>query len=248
MDLPCVLFALHREAMFFRRWFPPVRRLKGGPCPAAIHQVVRRQVLALVTGMGAEATRSALDWLCPPSIANERSQPSFVIAAGFCGALQPNLHVSDLIVPNAVLRDGRSWPACEVHVPLLEVPHRGPLLSVDAMVSDPQSKQRLGAMGAIAVDMESASVAQWCEEHGLPWMCLRVVSDDEATPVPEALARVLRGGRVSPGRLAAAILRRPTLVASLWRLGRDTRRAARSLAMGLGALFSVPESVPTAAP
>jgi adenosylhomocysteine nucleosidase len=226
---PCILFALAREAMFFYRAFPLRRRLAGGPCPAAVHEVDGTAVLSAITGVGAAATEAALDWLL------EGYRPSVLIAAGFCGALHSQLRIGDLVIPREVLQGGRRWtPAPHSE---LAGGHTGAVVSVDAVVSDPLAKQRLAAeTGAIAVDMESATVARWCEEHGLPWLCVRAVSDDDRTQLPAELAQVLQGGRVAPLRLMATILWRPSLLRCLWRLERDTRQAAHALAEGLRAL------------
>ena len=107
------------------------------------------------------------------------------------------------------------------------------------LIGAPAEKRRLGERsGAVAVDMETAVVARLCGAAGVPFGCLRVISDDVDTPLSESLLDVLRGGRVGPGRLAAAILRRPSLVAELMRLGAHTRTAARRLAVGLDELLA----------
>ena len=46
-------------------------------------------------------------------------------------------------------------------------------------------------------------------------------------------------GRVSPIRLALAVLARPWLVPELWRLAGATRIAARQLGLGLGELLTL---------
>jgi adenosylhomocysteine nucleosidase len=226
--LPCILFALQREAMIFRRWFPARRRLRASPCPAAIHNVEGTAVLVAITGVGIAATEAALGWLL------HGYRPSSVIAAGFCGALDPGLRVGEVVAPREVLvQDGRRW-APSIWSDRRLACRDGPLLSIDRVVSDPQDRMRLAAeTGASAVDMESATVARRCEEHGLSWLCLRAVSDDAGTLLPAELASVLAGGQVAPLRLAAAVLRRPGLVRHLWRLARDTRLAAQSLALAV---------------
>ena len=107
------------------------------------------------------------------------------------------------------------------------------------LIGAPAEKRRLGERsGAVAVDMETAVVARLCGAAGVPFGCLRVISDDVDTQLSESLLGVLRGGRVGPGRLAAAILRRPALIAELMRLGTHTRTAARRLAVGLDELLA----------
>ncbi len=243
---PCVLFALRREAMFFRREFPPHQRFAGAPCRAHFSGPSWLTVLVLETGMGPEATERALGWaLNSPSLGGVPYRPGLVLSAGFSGALQPDRQVGDLILATEVV-DGRgsAWPATwpadlgpgEWRPPL----HRGRLLSLAEMVADAAGKRRLGTEHqAVAVDMETAVVARLCQRAGVPFGCLRAISDDDDTALSPQLAGVLRGGRVSPWRLAAAVARRPALVGELWRLAWDTRRAARQLALGLGELLTL---------
>jgi hypothetical protein len=86
--------------------------------------------------------------------------------------------------------------------------------------------------------MESASVAQWCHRHDLPFGCLRVVSDEQSTALAPALVRLLSGPHVAAVRLAAVLAFRPLLAWQLARLATDTRLAARRLAVGLVLLLN----------
>jgi hypothetical protein len=58
-----VVFALAREAIFFRRAFPPGRRVNGAPCPAHDCGPEDAPFLVLETGVGAAAAARALGWL-----------------------------------------------------------------------------------------------------------------------------------------------------------------------------------------
>lgn len=56
---------------------------------------------------------------------------------------------------------------------------RGLIASGDIFVDNPADLQRILALypDALAVDMESAAIAQVCHLKGVPFVCLRVVSD-----------------------------------------------------------------------
>ena len=189
--LPCVVFALRRESLYFRREYPLGERLAGAPCPAWRAGALGREVLVLETGPGAEATRAGLGW------ALEVAPPSLVVSAGFCGALAPHLSPGDVVLATEVGDfGGRCWP-CEAAP---EVPGvRGRLLSAGSVVCGPAEKQKLGAeWRAVAVDLESASAAGLCQERGLRFACVRAVSDDCHTSLSGELAGVLASGRVAP--------------------------------------------------
>jgi hypothetical protein len=99
------------------------------------------------------------------------------------------------------------------------------------MIADPDEKLRLGRQfSASAVDMESATLADLCAEAGLPFGCVRSISDRAEDRLSPQLVGMLAGGQVRPLRLAANLLRSPRLAAELMRLARDTRRAAELLA------------------
>ena len=107
-------------------------------------------------------------------------------------------------------------------------------------MSEPTEKKRLGEKyQALAVDLETAVIARLCTERGIPFTCLRVISDDLKTPLSPRLVDLLRDGRASAGRLARNVLRHPGLIGELVRLAGQTRRAARRL-LAVGSLLSAP--------
>jgi adenosylhomocysteine nucleosidase len=201
-------------------------------------------VLVLETGVGAAAMEAALTWLLgTPSVGGKPYSPPAVICSGFSGALRPGLAVGDLLLAAEVADEhGGRWTATWPSRPLPPYPvpvATGRLLTASRPVAAPADKLDLGRLhDAATVDMETAAVARLCTRHGVPFGCLRAVSDDGATALSPALADVLRGGRVAPGALASAVLRRPSLVRELVRLAGDTRRAALRLADGLDALLA----------
>jgi hypothetical protein len=92
------------------------------------------------------------------------------------------------------------------------------------------------------VDMEAAFAADRCARQTVPFGCVRAISDAAETAVSPALVALLSGGRVSVPRVLAALCRAPTLLGELWRLGHDTRLAARQLAASVRALVALTAS------
>jgi adenosylhomocysteine nucleosidase len=244
-DDPCVLFALRRESAPFLRLFPVQQRFPGAPCRARFCGPSWLSVLVLETGVGPECARRAVDWvLGTPVLDNVRYRPKVVVSAGFCGALQAGYQVGDVVLANEVVADGKCWPvpwpgelaAGEWQPPL----HHDRLVCVPRLVGDVADKRALAAEhGAGIVDMESAIVAEACRRAGVPFGCVRVVSDDCETPLSPKLLACLKGGRVAPLRLLAATAASPSLVPEMWRLARQTGRAAGQLAAALGELLTL---------
>jgi nucleoside phosphorylase len=243
---PCVLFALRRESMFFRQEFPPQQRFAGAPCHARFCGPTWLTVLLLETGVGLDAATKAVDWLLSkPLFGNVTYRPKLVLSAGFSGALDANQRIGDLVLATEVIDAGDNvWPATWPG----ELPPgewrprltRGRLLSIPALVGDPEEKRRLGRQyNALAVDMETAALARDCSKKGVPFGALRVISDDHSTPLSPRLVDVIKTGRVSPLRLAGAVLRSPRLIGELWRLSGQTRHAAQQLALALGEVLTL---------
>jgi adenosylhomocysteine nucleosidase len=247
LDDPCILFALRREAQPFYREFRPQQRFPGAPCRARFCGPEFLPVLVLETGMGPAAVESALQWvLSKPAFGNLAYRPKCVIAAGFAGALREEQAVGDIILATDVAGGDPEtcWPTTwpgelppgEWRPPL----HRGRLVSTDQLIGDPEQKRRLGvAHDALAVDMESATVARLCQKHSMPFGCVRAISDAVHTPLSSELATLLAAGRVSPVRLLACIARRPSIIRELWSLARGTRLAAEQLQKALGELLTL---------
>jgi adenosylhomocysteine nucleosidase len=245
-DDPCILFALDRESRPFLRKFPPHQIFPSAPCRARFCGPSWLTVLVLETGMGMARAEAALQWLLgEPMLENVPYRPQVVIAAGFAGALQAGLGIGDVVLATDVAdSSGNRWPATwpgdlppgEWRPPL----HRGRVVSVAQLASRPEEKQQLGRQhGALAADMESAALARLCSQRRVPFGCVRSVSDDAHTGLSAQLLRLVAGSQVAPFRVLAALARRPGLAGELWRLARDSNKAARQLAAALGELLTL---------
>lgn len=231
---PFVLFALHREASPFRRQLRGGHKVRSAPCPALLGTAASGDILIAVTGPGEPSTNAALSWLLSPEAP---CLPSVVVAAGFCGSLQASLHSTDLILATEVLHlEGTAWQTTwPADVPAA-CPQIQParLVSIPSPVTSREAKMTLARRsGAAAVDMESAAAARICSEHGVPFGCLRAVSDDVDTPLSAELLECVPGGRVSASRLSRLLLRHPRVTKDLWLLARTTRGASQRLAVAL---------------
>jgi adenosylhomocysteine nucleosidase len=203
-------------------------------------------VLVLVTGVGKHSAGAAVNWvLGSPLLDNIAYRPRCILAAGFSGALTPTRKVGDIILATEVADcSGRAWPATWPE----ELPagewrpqlHRGRVLTADSLVGDPPIKESLGRQhSALAVDMESAVVAESCARHKAPFGCVRAVSDDVATALSPQLLTVLSGGRAAPLRTLLAVASFPRLLGEMRQLARQTGVAADQLGKALGELLTL---------
>lgn len=168
-----------------------------------------------------------------------------LMSFGVAGGLDPALRTGDLLLPRVVTgADGERFAVdAALHGSLRSrlAANDSDLLSVDRVVMDSAAKAKLHAEGgAAAVDLESLAVARVATAHGRPFIVLRVVADEASRSLPPAaLVGLNAKGRAAPGRVLAALLRRPRQLPALIALARDTRRALASLSVAPAALQGI---------
>jgi 4-hydroxy-3-methylbut-2-enyl diphosphate reductase len=166
-------------------------------------------VRVLRTGMGPERSRRAVGAL--------RGDPAPAVAvAGLCGALAEDLEPGDVVVASRLLRAGAEEIRLETR-PLVDAlralgfaPRVGPLVSVDHLVRGAE-REELAGVGALAVDMETAWLAEGAGDR--PLAVVRVVVDAPRFELLRAAAlldgvralRRLRAAAPALARWAAAL-------------------------------------------
>jgi adenosylhomocysteine nucleosidase len=239
-DDPCILFALRRESAPFCRDCRPRRAFVGSPWWAHFCECSQR-VLVAETGVGQRNVARVLDWLlAKPLFDGVRYEPRLIVFAGFGGALTDALAVGAIVRAAEVVDEaGNLWRTTG------PTPTHGRLLTVDQLTATPADKRRLGEKHqAIAVDMESAPFAERCTRAGIPFACVRAISDTVTTALSPALLSVLNGGNASTWRVLKTLARHPAMLPELLRLARDTKHAARQLAEALRDLLDSTASAP----
>ena len=153
-------------------------------------------------------------------------RPSRVVSTGYCGALDPALRIADIVVCNRVIdadSNQRYGTADEFGAACL---------SGDRVIQTAREKQYLHeTTGASVVEMEAAGVAAEAQRLGVPFHCIRVVTDT----AHEDLAvdfNAARGadGRFRAGAIVRAAFRSPgKALPQLVRLGGRARAASARL-------------------
>lgn len=164
-----------------------------------------------------------------------------VLSFGLAGALDPALHVGDVVVSRQVrsaLEEGSSlpphalaavwWTALEDRLATLG-PRvaRGAVLGVDAPLATVAAKaSSRAASGCVAVDMESHIAAAFAARHGLPFGILRVISDGTGHAIPPAAMAAMReDGGIDAAAVLKSLARDPGQIPALIRTARDGARA-----------------------
>jgi adenosylhomocysteine nucleosidase len=184
------------------------------------------EVTAIHIGMGPPRTRAATIELLERGLP-DGGEVDHVMIAGICGGLDPDLPVGTLISPEILVEHatGRSYRHC----PPGDTPVRGKLITTETVSLDVELSLRFFADGCLAVDMESAAVAEICDPRGVPWSVYRCIGDRHFDGLLDARLVALTNPDGSGDRAAIEKLlaEEPEVAAKLDRLSRDAAHAAR---------------------
>jgi adenosylhomocysteine nucleosidase len=172
--------------------------------------------IAVANGPGPKLAGFALDAI------RERREIRGVVSVGYCGALKPGLDANEIAVATKVnSRDARTPEVSRAFT-------AGPVFSADRVVTSVEEKSGLARTGAIAVEMEAEALAERAESWGVPFYCVRIVTDTASEAFPLDFNKLRDAdGRFSRSRVLLAALRRPgVLVPQLMRLDRRCRDAS----------------------
>jgi adenosylhomocysteine nucleosidase len=194
--------------------------IEGAPC------------IAVCAGMGKAAAERAC------AIAMREAPLNILVSLGWAGALSCGLQPGDAYVVNEVV-DGVSGerfptqsPARAGNAPPLK------LVTIDH-VALAAEKRRLGESNrAVLVDMEAVTVARFARSQGIPFYCLKAVSDTANEVLPDFSRYTDTQGQLQLAALLAHVAIRPRYWPGLARLGKNGRKGAGAMASALGPLVS----------
>lgn len=186
-----IIVAMGKELALLRPLMGNRREVTINGFTFTLGDIAGREVVAMQCGIGkVNAAVGALTMI-------ENFHPSLVINSGVAGGTGHGACQGDVILASEIAyHDCWCGPGTEpgqaAGCPTRFVcpldaektaaelgAHTGLLASGDIFVSRPEDVSRILAMypEAVAVDMESAAIAQVCHIKGIPMICLRIVSD-----------------------------------------------------------------------
>lgn len=172
-----------------------------------------------------------------------------VVSTGYCGALDPNLRESQIVVATEILDSTKNEIFVCAAVECDSEFVSGRIVSQDRVAISAAEKQELLRHAAVAVDMESAGVAARAKRAGLPFAAVRVVSDraDESFALDLNRMRTAEG-RIASGKIIGYALTHPKVISELLRLKRRAEGASRALGEFLvgSRIRPTPENPPSA--
>lgn len=204
-----------------------VRRAAGvqsqplGLAFSASAQLGNRPILMVANGPGPRLAGKAMDAVL------QNKAISAVVSTGFCGGLDPALHIGDIVTASEVLASPSNQ-----RFRTYSSQTNGTVLSQDRVAVTTAEKHQLWqSTGAAVVEMEAAAVARQAQDRKLPFFCIRVVSDDAHDEMPMDFNEYRDGeGRFARWPVIRAALRQPfARIPALLALQKHCRTAAESL-------------------
>ncbi|MCH8263689.1 MAG: phosphorylase, partial [Proteobacteria bacterium] len=146
--------------------------------PANTPVQINDHAIAMVCGMGEENARTAAQMLIEQNV-------SALVSWGTAGALSENVHTGDLILADSVVtKEEESYlfdtewnkrvanKLCNTSLKI----RNGMIAHADQVLVTTENKSRLQSVThAVAVDMESISVARCADAANLPCMAVRAI-------------------------------------------------------------------------
>jgi nucleoside phosphorylase len=189
-----------------------------------IGRIGDRVVIAVVTGMGTARARAATIRLL------DTVDIEWVIVVGITGAIDTDTPIGALIMPELVVNgvDGSAYrprplPLGNAH---------GKMWTSDELILDPVVHAELRAQGVVSLDMETAAVAEVCQQRGVPWSVVRAISDraGDGSVDAEVLGITYPDGRPKFWAVARYLARHPEALPRLVRLARGSKLASERAA------------------
>ena len=200
-----------------------IRAMDVGADWARLARFGPQEWLLVANGAGARRAGAALDAILPGFAAD------VLVSTGFCGAVTPELGVGEIIVATEVVGETACFPAERFSA---SPPHySGVVRTIDRIAQTAKEKRKWRDTGASAVEMEAAAVGERAVRYGLPFYCVKAVTDEAGENLANDLNRALRpDGHFDTIVVLGSVLRRPMVrLPELVRLRKRSVRAARAL-------------------
>jgi nucleoside phosphorylase len=246
-----LIAAMPQESEAFLRLIKEWKRTKLGPFRGYRFRFMDRNCLLVTSGMGLRRAMNAARTLLAGS------NPHLLISFGIAGAVNPDLHIGDVVVARNTCLLDKSLPgqvrslatlseaAWNAAAQVLQ-PDGARLLAGTAITTRGSQVvlQQLKEMPHPVLEMETAGIAQVAAEIGVPLVSIRSISDGPQSPIPFDLETILdEKDNLRIGKMLMMVLRRPQIIFQSRQMMQNFRIAADHAARALVAALSQSSSV-----
>jgi adenosylhomocysteine nucleosidase len=212
-----------------------------------------QEITALVTGMGTQSAAKAMDLMM--RLADQNQHFDICISSGLAGALEESLSPGDIIAPQLLISENSHADLQSEQLNVDPELHRQALdggakaadclLTVDRVLVK-QSHKRACSSRAQSVDMESFEIVKEACAWGARSVVVRAISDSAREDLPIDFNLTLsKNHQVSLTKVILQLAKNPFVLPSLVRFARQSRKAARLLAVFLDGYVKPLESTGT---
>lgn len=198
------------------------------------------ELILLRSGMGpknaAEATHALLN----------STRPKLIINFGLGGGVAPGPRVADLVLATRLLvsSGGEFHEQAGLTLSLVDGflaatasrnCRRGTFITAGETMPKAALREALPTgTETPLLEMETAAIARVADEHGIPLLAIRAVSDDCNEELGFTVAEFCDENlQIRPSKVLLAILKNPWIIPQLIRLARDSKLAAEALAAAI---------------
>ncbi len=174
-------------------------------------------IMAFCGGMGAGAALRAF------ARSRQVCEPVRLLSIGWAGALREDM-APGTVVKASMVRDLNTGE-------MFAAEGSSGLLLTSNRVAVREEKQRLARTydGAVAVDMEAATLARMARAHDLRFYAIKAVSDTLEEDLPDMNPFVTSGGQFATARFVAHVATKPKYWSALAQFGKQAKLAADTL-------------------
>jgi len=153
-----------------------------------------------------------------------------VVVFGITGAVENETPIGTLILPEVVVDSATGSehrPA-----PLGGGTAAGKMWTTDVLNTDLDVVAELRKQGVVSLDMETAAIAQSCEQRGIPWSVFRAISDraTDGSVDEEVFKLSNQDGTPNPPAIIRYFLKHPQRIPRMMQLAKGATLATKTAA------------------
>jgi adenosylhomocysteine nucleosidase len=223
-------------------------RAPMGSFRAYVRRASGFEAILVETGMGGKRLKAAID------SASDKGPVDLIISMGFAGALSHDFVVGRVLLGDRFIAWGlQHTDGARCNTAYKELPYElaefcaangiqtVQVVTVNECFSKDFLHRRLKDDGPSVVDMESALIARLALERGIPFICLRSISDALSDEIDFNLDEISDiEGRVKIFRVVRALVRQPRLLIAFYHAWRRSRIAGRRLGKAIADFLALP--------
>jgi adenosylhomocysteine nucleosidase len=174
--------------------------------------------IAACAGVGVNAAKRALEEI------EKDGAIDGVFSVGWAGALREEFATGQAYRVSGVI-DARTGDRFSVAGQSAECP----LVTSDRVADQADKRQLAATYGAGLADMEAAGVARQAAMRGIPFYCVKGVSDGFSDPLPNFNGFISANGQFQSAQFVFFAMLRPWHWPALMRLGQNSKNAAQGI-------------------